>query len=208
MLSNIGRAAVRRAGIGGSQSSTGRVGQWTWQVQRVCVSQNSSYAPQSNSANNGQLRYSLKRSYVTATKSAAKPRATRTTTAKTTKKPVKKVAKKAAKPKVKAKPKKKAVAKKAKPVKKVLTEEQKAKRAEVKAKNALKELKATALLNQPHGLPATAWGVVLAETMRDLAGFKANGIGGQAAVAAAKYKSLTPSEREVRKNPSPCEDRC
>ena len=90
---------------------------------------------------------------------------------------------------------KKKVAKKTKPkakkpVKKVLTEEQ-------KLKAALKDLK-TKALSLPKGKPSTAWAVLLAEYVQ------ANANGGNAAsysaAASSKYKSLSADELEVRNN--------
>ncbi len=202
MLSSIGRAAIRRAGIGGRQPSSGRVGEWTWQLQRVYIAQTPYDATQAHPTCEPRVLCSFRRSFATTTKAAPKPRATRANTkakTTTTKKPAAK--KKAGKPK--AKPKKVA-AKRKTPVKKVLTEEQKAKRALVKAKIELKALKIAALLDEPKKLPATAWSVLFVEDVKarkSSGGASFSGVTGVASDAATRYKNLEPSEREVR---SPC----
>jgi hypothetical protein len=91
--------------------------------------------------------------------------------------------------------KKKVVAKpkpKAKPKKKVITEEQ-------KQKAELKALKVTAL-TPPKGKPATAWAVLLTDMMKNhTSGDKR--VASASAEAAAKYKSLTTEELEVNEEP-------
>lgn len=181
MLSSIGRSAVRRV-VARRPQSTNKSLQSIWHFQRVDTHSSSAHSRRSVSA---------QRSYATATKVATKPKAKKTTaakpktkkTTKTTpatavKKPITKKKVVAKKPKPKAK----------KPVKKVLTEEQKS-RADLKA---LKE----AALSPPTKKPDTVWQAVLTETTR------ADGTGGDVALksksAAARYKSLSPAEIEVR----------
>jgi len=190
MLSNIGRAAIRRVGAGTSDLSTNRALQKIWLFQQVTISNDSK-----NASNRPQFSFSLRRSYVTASKGTqtAKPRAKKsTTTAKS------KTAKKTSPKKAAKKPKKKAAAKpKAKrSVKKVLTEAQKEKAAEVEAKAQIKDLKAKALLSPPKGKPATAWNLVLSElSAADTSSVKIS-IPEIAKEAAVKYKSLSPEELE------------
>lgn len=176
MLSNIGRAAVRRVSAGASCQSTARVLQSLWHLQCAGKSNNAD-----SPSNLRQCSFSVRRSYAT----AAKPKATSSTTEakpKTKKTAPKKPAKKAMKKKVAVKPKPKA-----KPKKKVITEEQK-QRAELKA------LKVTAL-TPPKGKPATAWAVLLTDMMKNhTSGDKR--VASASAEAAARYKSLTTEELE------------
>lgn len=109
------------------------------------------------------------------TKTAAKPKA---------KKPVKKPAKKPVKKKA-AKPKAK---KTKKPVKKVLTDDQ-------KERITVKVLKQKAL-TLPPALPENAWQVMMHEN-RALA--KGSTVGDYTTTLGAKYKTLSPEEKEVRK---------
>ena len=112
-----------------------------------------------------------------------------------TKKPVTK--KRAARPKQKSKAKAKA---KPKPKRKtrVLTEKQKAKKEEKAAALKQRELRKTALLTPPSAtppkmLPRTAYMVISQENQ-----VKGTSPTDNAKASAAKYKSLTPEEREVR----------
>lgn len=184
MLSTIGRAAIGRVGTGASHQSTNRVLQSIWHLQRV-------HKP--NSANSSstlrQFPFNLPRSYATATQ-ATKPKPKTATKAKPQTK------KAAPKKGVTKKPKKK-VAAKPKPKKKVLTEAQKQKAEVQKQKAELKALKATAL-TLPKGKPSTAWLVLFSEHM-STNGKGASNASSVAKDAAAKYKSLTAEELEVRK---------
>lgn len=195
MLSSIGRAAIRRVGAGPSPVASVRVGVWTWQAQRVCFALSPYDATKIHSRHESRFAHSLRRSYATTAKATPKPRASKTTTggkpAITKKSSQGRSRKAAAKPK--AKPKKKVAAKRGK---KVLTEAQKAKRAQVKARTELRELKATALLSGPKQLPNSAWSVLVAE---ELANAKPDMGGVQKVMAdtGARYKNLGPSEREV-----------
>jgi len=186
MLSNIGRAAIKRVGAGTSRSST----------HSVVLSPWNRWINGSSKAVNGfpgrtQFSLLLPRLYATATKATQTPAPKKTSTAKakTTKAtPKKAAAKKPAKKKVKKALAKKPKAKpKAKPKKKVLTVEQQ-KRAEIR------ELKKTAL-SPPKGTPSSAWTVLWADFVKQRrAGTSVKEV---ALEASAKYKSLTPAELEV-----------
>lgn len=200
MLSSIGRNAVRRVGVGQPQASSARVSELTWQIQRVSIALISSDATKVRSRLDTWFTHSFRRTYATATKVASKSRAKKAITAGkdvTTRKSTRGSAKEAvAKPK--AKSKKKKVATKPKPrVKKVLTEAQKSKRAEVQAKVELKALKTTALLSPPKPLPATAWSVLVAEMLKGQAGQGFPGLTKSIGDIATRYKNLDPSNREV-----------
>ena len=94
--------------------------------------------------------------------------------------------------------KKKVAAKPKARVKKVLTEAQKAKLAETKAKLELKALKATALLSPPKELPSSAWAVLVSEQMKEKSGQNFPGLANSIVDISTRYKNLDPSEREVR----------
>jgi hypothetical protein len=196
MLSSIGRTAIRRIGAGQSHASSVRVGERTWQFQRVCIALSSYDATEVHSRPDTRFAHSLRRSYATVSQASPKPRAKKATTAgkpATTRKSSQGSAKN-----VTAKPKKKVAAKPKTRVKKVLTDAQKAKRAEVKAKMELKALKATALLSPPKGLPSSAWAVLVAEQMKEKSGQSFPGLSKSIADISTRYKNLDPSEREVR----------
>ena len=183
MLSNIGRAAIRRVGAGASQSSTNRIFQSAWYLQRVNNSKNAD-----NASVLPQLPLSVRRSYATAAKATQPTRGrpkgstSKTTTRKaSTKKAAKKPVKKKAVKKVAKKPKRK-------PVKKVILTEAQKEKVEVK------KLKLTAL-TPPKGLPKTAWTILLQEMIPK--GTNAS-IATLSKEAAAKYKTLTAEELEVR----------
>jgi hypothetical protein len=201
MLSSVGRTAIRRIGAGQSHASAVRVGEWTWQVQRVRIALSPYDATEAHSRPDARLAHSLRRSYVTVSKTTSKPhtkKATPAGTPATTGKSSRGSAKKAnAKPKAKSKKKKFAVKPKTR-VKKVLTEAQKAKRAEIKAKLELKALKATALLSPPKELPSSAWAVLVSEKMKEKSGQSFPGLAKSIADISTRYKNLDPSEREVR----------
>ena len=83
---------------------------------------------------------------------------------------------------------KKIVKKASKPrVKKVLSDEE-------KQKLKIRELRAKALTT-PHGLPATAWAVLVSEITK-----KSSNVVSGVKEAAVKYKNLLPEEREVSLN--------
>lgn len=190
MLSDIGRAAIRKTGarVGTSNASTNRVFQSIWRLQRVDRSRKVD-----NAADRTQLPLSLRRLYATTTKATQtavpKPKRVATTTTKV-KKPGK-LPKKAVKKPAAKKPKKKAAIKpKPKPkkkIKKVITPEE-------KEKTSLKALKAAAL-SPPKQKPSTAWKVLVSEIAAEKAGS-----GGTASLwskeAASKYRSLSPQELE------------
>jgi hypothetical protein len=92
-----------------------------------------------------------------------------------------------AKKKAAKKPKKVAAKKKAAKPKKVLS-------PEAKAKLRLKLLKAAAL-SPPSQLPATSWAVMVKDTLGGQTGSK---VTEAIQEVSAKYKSLSPSELEVR----------
>ena len=136
---------------------------------------------------------------------AAKPRTTKaaaSTRAKTTKKATTKATKKAparkkTKAKAKAKPKRRSKAK-PKPKRRVPTDKQKEIAARKAARSKLTKLKEDALLKEEKAASAgrnnrSAWQFVVQS-------FKGPGIGGveMTRQAAAKYKNLSPQEREVR----------
>jgi outer membrane biosynthesis protein TonB len=188
MLSNTGRAAIRRVGAGASHQSTNRVIQSLWHLQRV---HKSNSAVSSSSLR--QFPIALGRSYATTTKATKpKPKTSNKAKAKPTAKKAapKKQVKKAVK-----KPKKKVVAK-PKPKRRVLTEEQKEKSKLQKQRAELKALKATAL-TPPKLKPATAWAVLFTESViRD--GKGVSNVSSVTKDASAKYKSFTAEELEVR----------
>lgn len=148
------------------------------------------------------------RSYASATvtatvKTPGKPKAHtgRTTTAKrktasTKKQAAAKKATSTTKPKPKPKTRAKAKVKpKLKPRKRVLTEKQTAAKAKLAASQKHKSLVTTALLTAPKGLPNTAWQVLITEAARNKAA--GTSIGASSKEAAAKYRNLTPEERET-----------
>ncbi|CAD6446520.1 a5e783da-a106-442e-aa52-713864d804d1 [Sclerotinia trifoliorum] len=203
MLSNIGRAAIKR--ISGSHVSTNRFLATFWQLQRVEGQQNVESVLKAPSAS-----FPARRSYATATKATQ----TKTTTAKkpatkevpakksTTKEPaakktvVKKPIKKAAK-----KPAAKKLAKKSakKPVKKTLkAKPKKAKKAKTpltdsqKLRKKLRELKVAALISEnPKEKPQSAYRVLNLELATG-----SNDITAASKEASAKYKSVSTAELE------------
>ncbi|TVY46107.1 Non-histone chromosomal protein [Lachnellula subtilissima] len=186
MLSSIGRAALQRGGAGARYVSTHRAAFSIWSLQRVNASRGAN-----GSNTKSELAISIPRFYATATKTATKPKTTVTKTTKTTKtaktkprttakKSVKKPVKKVAKPKAK-KPKK--------PTKKVLTEDQQH-RVDVKS---LKER----ALSPPTGGANTAWSIVFQQEVKQNGGGPGpSGVANSAKTAAAKYKALSPQEKE------------
>lgn len=199
MLSALGRAAIRRV-AGGSSSNHSRV---CCQLMRASSINNSSQSSQSSS---NPSVISLKRSYVTKAATSkskgGRPKVAKTGQGKTVKKAAKKPA--AKKPTAK-KPTTKAVLKprKSSYVTKPKTEEQLARkvaRDQVKHKTLLK---ATALLyKEPKLLPAQAWSIYLSEHTRKgisgSTGSPTDRLSSIAREAAASYKDLTTTEREVR----------
>ncbi len=201
MLSSIGRTAIRKICAGQSHASSARVGECTWRLQRVCGALNSYDATEVRFKSDARFANSFRRHYATASQTIPKPRAKKATPVgkpSTTRKSTRGSAKNAtAKPKTK--PKKKKIAAKPKPsVKKVLTEAQKAKRAEVQAKVDLKALKATALLSHPKELPSTAWAVFVSGQVKGQSGQSFPGLTKSIADISIKYKNLDASEREVQ----------
>ena len=186
MLSSIGRAAIRRGGVGARFASTNRALQSIWCLQRVNVSRGA------NEPNTKfQLAILFPRSYATATKTVtksgpkAKAKTIKAAKAKPktkVKKPVKKpVKKKVVKPKAK-KPKK--------PAKKVRTDDQK-KRAQIK------KLKERAL-SPPPKKADDPWKLFLQQELAQRRG-SGEPVSNVSKNAGAKYRALSPQEREVSK---------
>lgn len=191
MLSNTGRAAIKR--IGGSQISTSRFLATIWQSQRVEGQQNAVSTSRSLAAS-----FLARRLYATATATKAKPTtakkpATKKVSSKTSatakkpaaKKPAKKAAKKPAKKsakKVQAKAKsKKKVAKKV-----VLTDSQ-------KLRKQLKELKVSALVSEgPKQKPENAYRVLFEELA-----IGSKDVVGASKLASTQFKSASTVELEV-----------
>jgi hypothetical protein len=193
MLSTIGRAALKRVGVGACHSRP--VAQCTLQLQRLSISQSQ---VQTESAHLPQFATAHGRSYATAAKIVAKPRVKKAAAAATaTKKPA---AKKPVKVKKPVKAKKPAKAKKAKKVvKKVLTEAQLARKAARDDKAKMKELKAAALISEPKLLPTTAWSIAFGEGLKATSSADRASIGLKTLTTALaeKYKNLSAAEREV-----------
>ncbi|KAF5870211.1 putative hmg box protein [Botrytis fragariae] len=195
MLSNVGRAAIKR--IGGSNLSTNRLLATVCQLQRVEGQHNVESTLKASSTT-----FSSRRLYATATKAtqtktviekkpvAKKAPAKKSTTAAkpAVKKSTKTTAKKTAKPVKKPvkKPAKKTVAKKPGPKpKKQLTDSQ-------KLKLKLKELKAIAFLKEaPKQIPDTAYSVLFIELVK-----KGTPVIDAAKEASEKYKSSSTAELE------------
>ena len=132
----------------------------------------------------GKVKAKAKPASVAGTKKTVRKTPAKKGPAKKPKVKAKKAVKKSAK-----KPAKKAVTKpKAKPKKAITPEE--------KEKILRRELRAKALTS-PHGLPSTAWTVLMAEVSKDT-----RNLGNSAKEAAVKYKSLLPEEREVSRSDS------
>ena len=188
MLSNIGRAAIRRAGPGANASSTKRVLQSGWHLQRFDASKNTE-----SSAVQNQLVF-LKRQYATATKATQTTKPRTKTAAKPGAKPKSKLnkapkaptKKKALKKKVVKKVAKKKVAKKV-IKKKVLTPEQ-------QTRQKIKQLKKVAL-SPPTRKAQSAWMVFLEEARASPAGETPQAV---MKSASARYKSLPAEELQVR----------
>ncbi|KAH8663117.1 hypothetical protein BGZ60DRAFT_433127 [Tricladium varicosporioides] len=179
MLSTIGRAAIRRGA--GARSSTNRVIQSTWLLQRTNSRTGSNFQRESS------LRIVDQRAFATTSKTVAKSKTTTTTgnpKAKTTTRSTKAKTKPAKKP-----IKKKLAAKKPAPKKKVvkpLTEEQ-------KKKAVIRELKKTAL-KPPKGLGSTPWIVFCGD---NLSADNAVSLKNSMSDIAAKYQSLSSAELEA-----------
>lgn len=193
MLSNIGRAAVKR--IGGSHLSANRFLATIWQLQRVEGQQNAESTLKAPSAS-----FLARRLYATATKAiqakptTAKKPATKKAPAKTpaakkpaAKKPAaKKLAKKAEKKPVKKTVKKVKAKAKPKAKKVVLTDSQ-------KLRVKLKELKVNALVKEdPTEAAQTAYLVLFKELLATN-----NIVSEVAKEASEKYKSASTTELEV-----------
>ncbi|KAF7951608.1 hypothetical protein EAE96_006911 [Botrytis aclada] len=193
MLSNVGRAAIKR--IGGSNLSTNRLLATVCQSQRVEGQHNVESTLKASSAS-----FLARRLYATATKTTQTktvvekkpvvkkaPAKKSTTVAKpAVEKSTKTTTKKTAKPVKKTKPAKKKVAKKPGPKpKKPLTDSQ-------KLKLKLKELKATAFLTEaPKQIPDNAYSVLFIELVK-----KGTPIVEAAKEASEKYKSASTAELE------------
>ncbi|KAF7884522.1 uncharacterized protein EAF02_004858 [Botrytis sinoallii] len=192
MLSNVGRAAIKR--IGGSNLSTNRLLATVCQLQRVDGQHNVESTLKASSAS-----FLARRLYATATKATQtktviekKPVAKKAPAKKSTtdakpvvKKSTKTTAKKTAKP-VKKTPAKKTVAKKPGPKpKKQLTDSQ-------KLKLKLKELKAIAFLKEaPKQIPDTTYSVLFIDLVK-----KGTPVIDAAKEASEKYKSASTAELE------------
>ncbi|KAF7860753.1 hypothetical protein EAF04_008271 [Stromatinia cepivora] len=202
MLSNIGRAAIKR--IGGSHVSTNRFLATFWQLQRVEGQQNAEFILKAPSAS-----LLARRLYATATKAtqtktttvkepvakktpakkptAEEPAAEKSVTKKPTKTAAKKPAKKPAK-KLAKKPVKKAVkakSKKGSKAKKPLTDSQQLRRK-------LRELKVTALISEiPKQKPESGYRVLNQELA-----IGSKDITVVAKESAARYKSASTAELE------------
>ncbi|MCJ1364063.1 hypothetical protein MMC16_003172 [Acarospora aff. strigata] len=209
MITNVGRAIVRRLVSRGPNSSTDRVAQLSYEPLRVLstLRTKSTFAGGQGWVSNGVFISKARR--FLATKPASRPKGH---TGRTTSKPRKKApttttsaaSKKspAAKGKATTKAKPRATTKakprakpKAKPratpkvrAKKALTPEQKTKAAAQKDRARIRELRKTAL-EPPKLLPASAYKVVLTELSKPGQGIKGK-------EAAEKYKALTPTELE------------
>lgn len=185
MFSAIGRAAIGR--IGGGRS-TARVPQ---QIQRVQITQSGKNALQSEFQGRALVILPSSRLYnASATKPASdKPAKKRAST--TTKKAVKKPAAKKAKKELteKQQEKKEADAIRAK----AQAEKKKERKVVEDGKTKIRELKAK-VLTPPKRLPATAWTVLNSESISQNPGLPLPEL---VKDAAARYKSLDPSEREV-----------
>ncbi|KAM0136151.1 hypothetical protein ACHAP3_004774 [Botrytis cinerea] len=197
MLSNVGRAAIKR--IGGSNLSTNRLLATVCQLQRVEGQQNVESTLKASSTS-----FLARRLYATATKTtqtetvvekkpvAKKAPAKKSTTAakppvkKSTKTTTKKTAKPVKKPVKKIKSAKETVAKKRGPKpKKQLTDAQ-------KLKLKLKELKAIAFLKEaPKQIPDTAYSLMFMDLVK-----KGTSVIDAAKQASEKYKSASTAELE------------
>jgi hypothetical protein len=186
-------SAVVRVAAGAAKTSTHDVPQLTRALHHL------SLAPQ---LSQNSVRAGINRSFARAlTTKAVKVRTTKKVVAKTKTgakakakatraKPKKKVA---AKKKAAPKKKKKVLAKKVAPKRKVLTERQKDLAEKKKDRDALKALKATALI-EPKPKPDNAWIVFMSEATKEGSGSAASKL----KEAGANYKALSPSELEVR----------
>lgn len=190
MLSNIGRAALRR--VGGSTQSTNKALSNAWFNRSITSTPNLNLL-------SSHLRVALCRAYATTTEAKAKKVASKPPTVKkTSTKPKSKTKakpktkpkiKKTAKKPVKKKPvkKKKAVAKKA--PKKPLT-------AEEKLKKEIILLKQKALLDAPKARNLSAWNIFYSEEATGISREKP--LGEMAHAIGVKFKTITPAQLEVR----------
>ena len=188
MLSTIGRAAIRRVGAGANASSTNRVLQSGWHLQRLDTSKGS------DNATHAQFLL-LARQYATASKTTqtSKPRArVSTKPGPKPKSKLKRAPKAPAKKAPKKKVAKKVVKKKVKAIKKkVVTPEQ-------RTRQKIRELKKVAL-SPPTRKAETAWMVVLDEARATAAPGENRTV---MKTASAKYKSLLAEELQVRSSSS------
>ena len=166
-----------------------------WNFQRVGFPKDSE-----NALVEASVYFPSRRLYSTASKIPANPKEkTPTTTSKTSEaSKTSKSTKKASTKKPTKKAKRKVAPKPKRPTKKILTAEEKEKLATTKASRALRDLKVTAL-KPPKAKPFTAWMVIQTEYSKKEDGGVVKTIMEAAKQASLKYRSLTPSEIEVRK---------
>lgn len=168
-----------------------RPGRYNSLLRVSCTcSANNQYHTLRNSDSSLINRFKQARTYATAAaKSTRKPKvATRRTAGAKKATPKKPVAKKAVR-----KPKKKAV-KKTKPKKPIVKKAPSKTALAQKARTARVELRSAALLEKPKQLPSTAYTVLLVTESK---GSKGN-VTAAASSISAKYRNLSPEEREVR----------
>jgi len=201
MLSQIGRAAIRRIGAGAPQPSTNQVIRGIWQLRRVRASEQAK-----NDSPFPQVAFPFHRFYATASKSTQtantksktpavrKPRTEAAAPKKVADKTSTKASKKPVKKKATPKPK-------SKPIKKVLTPEQRKVLAE---KTKVVELSEAALLGGP-SKPSrqTAFNRIMSETLiskgkEDSLGNINNRFREAAHESREKYQLLKPADLEVR----------
>lgn len=174
MLSTIARAAIRRVGAGAIHPSTNRVFQSIWHLQSLRTYDNADGTLPSTDAS-----FILRRSLATVAKvpaTSSKPKA---------KKAPKKNATKKLKKKVASKPKS-AIGR----PKKVLTKEE-------ETKLRIRSLKKVAL-SVPKMKPSRPWLVFIVEYIAENHTGQQQSLGLLSKAASAKFKSLSPSEVEVR----------
>lgn len=178
MLSSIGRAAVKRTVTRGPISTN--------QFRRVG-------SIQDNASCQHRSLIFLQRSYATATKVAATPRSKTAARAKSeTKTATKKATKEAVEQS--AKPVKQQVANEPAVKKvKILSAKQEEKKKTLEARLNLRTLKATAL-SEPAVLPDHPWKLFMHQEMGKMPGL----VSSRLPEISVKYKSLSPSELEVR----------
>jgi hypothetical protein len=183
--------------LGPASTSTHDIIQLSKLVVRASITQYSrSICTQSNARNALEKSSSVfAHSYSPSVRTITTSRARATTTPKTTRK--KSTAKTASssdgRKKKAGRPKKTAAKKKSAPKRRALTEKGKAKLEAKKAHDALKELKAKALLTEPKRKPDTAYLVIMTENVKP-----GTSAASEMKAVAEKYKNLSASEKEVR----------